>query len=414
MKCFRKFLVVLLFVFGNFSQLLAEFSPIQIAQILDRANHEFAYSYNSSVRQNDYLISGDSIFLNPIGTHYLYSYRKDRNTFLRLDNSKFHGANFERFLFLYKGEVYAFGGYGFWNSHSRLIKFDKSVREWELVQTDGVEIPGKPMFMAQHGDSVFIYGYIVRHKKVNREYYLENSYILDLKTLTINEYKNQKILDVSPHLSTMLNAQNSDFEIMANISSIAYIYSKKNHKIYRNLSGPSLFNTPEKRNDSLYHLIDGNYLISVKGGVERSKIDIENYINLYCDEIVDFNNLPQINHGFDLWENNVFKGVISVALVLLVVLLISLYRVYIPKKAGRYYSELAMQPAINYTDIQKYRGEIYNAVEMDVILKISHLPTGIRKIKRAEIINALNENSDLNIERLIDQSEKGSFLYKIN
>ena len=140
------------------------YTPVEIAKILNRANAQIQELSHSAIGETDYLISGDSMFLNPDGTHYLYSYLPSRNTFLRLDHSQFHGHNFVRQLFLYKGDIYAFGGYGFWNDHAKLIKFDKRTKEWELMMVkNDFHLVGKPIMPVIIGDSIYLYGTIEHH-----------------------------------------------------------------------------------------------------------------------------------------------------------------------------------------------------------------------------------------------------------
>jgi hypothetical protein len=65
----------------------ASIDPLQIAKLLARANAEITTKTSSAIGEGDFLISGDSIYVNPDGTHYLYSYNFKRNTFIRLDHS---------------------------------------------------------------------------------------------------------------------------------------------------------------------------------------------------------------------------------------------------------------------------------------------------------------------------------------
>ena len=75
---------IVLFMLIIQNQLFAfNYTPVEIAKILSRANTETNKMSHSAIGETDYLISGDSMFLNPDGTHYLNSYLPSRNTFLR-------------------------------------------------------------------------------------------------------------------------------------------------------------------------------------------------------------------------------------------------------------------------------------------------------------------------------------------
>ena len=234
---------IVLFMLIIQNQLFAfNYTPVEIAKILSRANTEVRELSHSAIGETDYLISGDSMFLNPDGTHYLYSYLPSRNTFLRLDHSQFHGHNFVRHLFLYKGEIYAFGGYGFWNDHAKLIKFDKRTREWELVMVkNDVNLTGKPIMSLLQGDSLYVYGTIQHHVKSKGTSIKVGCYLLNLKKLEISEFESSKQNVEIQICSQGYNSQFSNYIIFGTPNNIMYIFDKNKKTMYKNASGPSLF-----------------------------------------------------------------------------------------------------------------------------------------------------------------------------
>ena len=93
------------------------FKPVDIAKVINRAEIELG-NYRWDLSEYDYLTFGDTIVITPQGRHYVYLYTQKSDSFRRLDNSLFHGHNFSRQLIYYKGDIYAFGGYGFWKAHA--------------------------------------------------------------------------------------------------------------------------------------------------------------------------------------------------------------------------------------------------------------------------------------------------------
>ena len=69
-------------------------------------------------------------FLDPLGggvflfKNYILS---------RKDNSFQHKMQINSSQFIYKGNIYKYGGYGFWSDRNFITRFDIKTNEWELV-----------------------------------------------------------------------------------------------------------------------------------------------------------------------------------------------------------------------------------------------------------------------------------------
>ena len=64
---------------------------------------------------------------------YLNVYKWEKEKWIDLYKGNFGGHNFGRFCFLYKEELYAYGGYGYWHFNSSLIKFNESAGGWIFI-----------------------------------------------------------------------------------------------------------------------------------------------------------------------------------------------------------------------------------------------------------------------------------------
>jgi len=402
------------------SQVFAyNFTPVEIAKILNRANAETNKFTHSAIGETDYLVSGDSMFLNPDGTHYLYSYLPSRNTFLRLDHSQFHGHNFVRHLFLYKDEIYAFGGYGFWNDHAKLIKFDKRTKEWELVMVkNNATLYGKPIMSVLQGDSIFIYGTIQQHVNSQGTSINTSCYVLNLKKLEFSAFKR-----VTPNLEVQscsqgFNNQFSKFVIFGTPNSIMYIFDKSKRIMYKNASGPGLWHESNilKINfvDSIYRFTVGNELITVFSDLTVDSINLNNYIELYCFEESNFNDWTPVNSKFELTDF-LYKYIILVLLILVIFLgyhFLSTGGIYNRKTLNQYRILEEDINVLNY--LNKLKDNSYTDHEIDLVFRIYHLPSRVRKIKRSQIINELNQNYPGKIEKVINPKKPIEFIYKIN
>ncbi len=79
------------------------------------------------------LIDKDQIIANRNG--FLNVYKWENEKWVDLYKGIYGGHNFGSFCFIYNDELYAYGGYGYWQFNSNLIKFNKVAGGWDLVQS---------------------------------------------------------------------------------------------------------------------------------------------------------------------------------------------------------------------------------------------------------------------------------------
>lgn len=75
-------------------------------------------------------ISPNIYFIEPSGGGV---YEFDFQTVKRLDNSEINKAYHDTRAFVYNGEIFLVGGYGYWEHRSQLIKYNFNNQKWELV-----------------------------------------------------------------------------------------------------------------------------------------------------------------------------------------------------------------------------------------------------------------------------------------
>ncbi|MFT5102641.1 MAG: hypothetical protein ACI86C_000283 [Candidatus Latescibacterota bacterium] len=72
----------------------------------------------------------ENYFLDPLGggTFLFKNY-----SLSKIDNSYKHRMQIESSVFIYKENIYKYGGYGFWSDRNIITRFDFKTNEWELV-----------------------------------------------------------------------------------------------------------------------------------------------------------------------------------------------------------------------------------------------------------------------------------------
>ncbi len=375
------------------------------------------------ISETDYLLLGDSVLVNPDGTHYLYSYHPQRKTFLRLDKSEFHGHHFGRRLFLYEGNIYAIGGYGFWASHSKLIRFNWISREWDLVPIVGPLPKTAPGTTVILGDTLFMYGLrdlgssdYTKDKEIN-----QLVYFINLSTYKSEVRKAKHPVLETPHTQS-LNDQRSTYSIFGNLGSVERIFDKSTGILYHSISGPSLYNGIEKKyhsfRDSILSFVVKNQIYVLDRLGNERIISIPEYIKLYCTAEFNMRDVGHLEEAIEESSNGNQRNLIWILISITVASWIGL-GVYIlagrkrkSQKLQKYY-ELLDKTEVDYRVVRRLTDGDYSEKEIDLLLKIEHLPKMIKNVKRSKLLFEINEQFPGYIVKVPDMSKKSMFIYRI-
>jgi hypothetical protein len=110
------------------------------------------FSYNFfHIKGKNYLVH------NGCGT--VFEFKND--SIIRIDNSFEHKSQFMASPFVYKDEIYYFGGYGLFTFKNILTKFDFKTKEWELVKYSNynkIPEPRANSLIFQQNDKLYLIG----------------------------------------------------------------------------------------------------------------------------------------------------------------------------------------------------------------------------------------------------------------
>ena len=411
----------LLLALLQFGILKSDFAPKEIAELLRKANGEIDPKYGQlDVNESSYVILGDSLFVIPQGRHYVFSYHKSRGTFLRIDRSEFHGHNFSRKLFVYKGEIYSFGGYGFWQTHGKLMRFSWNTREWELVILKGTPPTGMPAMSFQKGDSLYAFYTVEKHPERNIDSISKRAYIIDLRTKVSSEF----LLSENRHFDyykPAWNDQNTRYAFFGYTGSVLHIIDKENHLLYVAHAAPNLFKgfTILRNNalDSNFAVIQGEDILVFAKGSKRVSYPVKDFLDLYCTSIslkesmVPFKASSDIKGWSVLWKILLFS-MLLVGIMWLLAALLKNWRRAGEMRWSRVYDLMRQQPY--YADIRTLSPGLYTESEIDVALHIRHLTKSVRKLKRSTYLQELNRMQPGFMEVIISDNWLRHNTYKIN
>lgn len=395
------------------------------------------FGYNSQVTLLDAIESGDSLLINPNGSHYLYSYRENRFGFLRLDRSTFHGHNFGRKLFWYENHLYALGGYGFWVDHSKLIRFNWMTREWDLILTKGEPPGGSPLLCFLRNDSVFFIRSIFRGEANLQPRILSQMWVLDMNALVWTSY----LFDPNIGLDGSdyrLSAENEKWYVGTTLPrSQEAIINKETGKFYLNNSGPPILALPELgifgenlMNDdrAMSYILGDSLFIIYNDSMRFFRADLSRFVFDYCrEENVDFNDLGSaIDSANDGMKQMSF---VSERLVYWLGLVMLLFLYMVEKRLNKskanvfaFKTDTMGTNAVQSTSSEQElslalheRGSRhYSQEDLDELFEIQDLDYDARKLKRSRLIAEVNKLHVGLLERKRDSFDKRKFIYVVN
>jgi hypothetical protein len=115
-------------------------------------------------RYNAFTIGNKNYFAHN-GCGPVLEWRND--SIIRIDNSFLHQNQFGATTFVYKNEIYYFGGYGLFTFKNILTKYIFKSKEWIAIQTFGSEFPSlrRDANKILMGDNLYIFGGLSENSK---------------------------------------------------------------------------------------------------------------------------------------------------------------------------------------------------------------------------------------------------------
>jgi len=340
----------------------------------------------------NFTIIGKDTFFNFNGYSNLFKIKG--NHIVRLDHSKFHGFNFNRYLFSFKNDIYQIGGYGFFRTNNELLVFSKY--GWEVCPSFGA----KPQFIegiiARIGNKMIFSHNSKSGNGVYKDTYDKNVYVLNLnsKKWRLSSYVSNPFFNGYKRTITT-----EDFEVYENGKTIGLI---KKGTVYARIIPQNLWSSGGRL--SYLHAEKDNYIRALRFQnellVDTLKINVDAY---YSNE--KFSKMPL----YLLDEVSIFPvAFLFISIVVVILFLLKLYFRNIPSK-----NKLKPEMLEIINRLEKYKGKQINVDELDEILDISHLIQDSKKLRRHRLLNDLDNIYPGYISRIKDESDKRKFLYQI-
>ena len=360
--------------------------------------------FESIVFKND-----STIYYNPDGTLHLFEIHLGVSPVVHKISKSIHsGHNFNRHLFLYKETLYSCGGNGLFNTFPGIIHFDPSLGGWleNKIKNYPFDI-NRVVNSWVNGDSlVVLLSHTNEWGSTSKVKYSFGE--INLKTFEYLEHFNFK--DSSPEF---IYASGID-KFRGNYNYDSELYSL--HGYFREDGGCDyrIFDKTAgvlKRTSKLDALkrVDGFSYLYIEGSkiYYRDTLGAIESFDVNSGTVIDSINYPK-KYKSKVDNNQQYIGVSFSVLAIIFLVFIKTRK----KKTKTIQTTQELENIennfinIKHTTITKEK--------IDDLLGISHYSYETIKTKRSSMINKLNQNGKIKIERIRKQSDKRFYDYKIS
>ena len=322
----------------------------------------------------------------------------DSVVFSKIDNTININYNIDCTNFIYKDQIYNYGGYGFWNKTGHLRKFNMVDMEWDIQPTNIEVFSGHfEWFSPKEGRLYVPFQNLVnkslKDPKINQGTFDYTSYYLDIKTADWI-----KIGKVSPELIKLIDQQNNygvysyDQGRVFLINDEAYLFDYVENKIYKSKRADLNQYFIRNAGDLTVFFYKGKYYKYLSGSQLFKTWDLN---------MNDFQLL-----SFPIWGNDYMKLIFILAILLviiIIVLIIWFFNQRVKKKIEQAQLKVLKTKTVNqaFTETEtsliqlliNANGAKQNVeiTEINRVLGIKDKNVGLQKKVRSDVINAIND-----------------------
>ena len=323
----------------------------------------------------------------------------DSVVFRKIDNTVNINYNISCTNFIYKDQIYNYGGYGFWNKYGHVRKYNKIDKEWDIQPTNIEVLSADDYDWFSPTEGRLYVPFQKMEKKELKDPKFKNggfeysSYYLDIKT-----FDWVKIGKLSNELIKLINEKSNYGNIPYDdgrffiINDEAYLFDYKNNKIYK--SKKADLNQFFIRNSS------DVTLFFYKGTYYKYQPDLQNFVTW----VIHSNDLQLLD--FPIWGKDYTNLIFILALclvIILIILFIWLSKQSVKKKIEQAQLKVLKTKTVNqaFTETETslirlllHANSAKQNVEISAInhvLGIKDKNVGLQKKVRSDVINAIND-----------------------
>jgi hypothetical protein len=366
------------------------------SKILPLKNTSFALNGQELIKHNGKMY----LFLAQTGFIFQMSEPQgDSVVFEKIDNTININYNVNCTNFIYKDEIFNYGGYGFWNKTSHFRKYNTKDKEWDIQPTN-IEVftADDYVWFSPNEGRLYVPFQKMENKAVKDPKFKNggfdySSYYLDIQTadwVKVGQLSNEliKLLNQRSHYGNITHDKGRFFMIIDDV----YLFDYIENKVYKS-----------KRAD-LNQFFIRNYrdltLFFYKGTYYKYQSGSQSFIT-WDINMKDFQLMD-----FPIWGKDYTNLMVGLAILFIVILLVLaawLFNQNVKKKIANAQLKVlktkTMNQAFNETEISliqlllKANRAKKNVEISDInhILGIKDKNIGLQKKVRSDVINAIND-----------------------
>jgi hypothetical protein len=322
----------------------------------------------------------------------------DSVVFRKIDNTININYNIDCTNFIYKDQIYNYGGYGFWSKTGHLRKFNMVDLEWDIQPTNiEVVTADYDWFSAKEGRLYVPFqkreNKAIKDLKLYKGLFDYTSYYLDIKT---SDWI--KIGKVSPELIKLIDQKNNygsyphDKGRLFLINDEAYLFDYVENKIYKSKRADLNQYFIRNAGDLTVFFYKGKYYKYLSGS------------QLFKTWDLNMNEFQLLS--FPIWGNDYMKLIFILAIflvIIIIVLIIWFFNQRVKKKIEQAQLKVLKTKTVNqaFTETEtsliqlliNANGTKQNVEisEINRVLGIKDKNVGLQKKVRSDVINAIND-----------------------
>jgi hypothetical protein len=374
----------------------------QLELMIDQVHeiYDSLIGVNFDIGLFDILEIEDQIYLLPDARFEVYRWENDH--WHNLYVGSYYGYNYSSKKFTFQGDIYSYGGYGYWRKHGDLIKFFWDTGQWELIPYDYNGAIGKGTGFVVDSILYILSPGIISDGDI-RKSVKDKSKKVDLRDLSVRDFDRD-------HLA-------NKFDLHTNYLSIEtdnYVYINRNPMlIYEKASG-------------LFYSSPSSQVIQT----EFTGRDPNYYMHVFGDSIVIFNRQHTQLMAYDLNEvigefNPVeergslkvyFIYVLSGLLLITIVIVLYLIRNNRTNHKRASFKTFDHPMILNFLSLT---GKTLSSDQIDELFGITDInQLETLRYRRSVLINEINleyksRTGKKLIQRIKNPDDKRRFLYKV-
>jgi hypothetical protein len=363
---------------------------------------------------------GDDIFILIQQTGFVYkltTYDSSTCLFMRIDHTINLNYNIDCKNFIYKGQLYSFGGYGFWKSNGHLRKFSFEDSEWDIIPlSEEIMSSNYSWFDPKAGRLYVPLQRVVNAGVIGAENVkgipLLTSYYLDLEKkqwFQLGELNSDlvKNLQMDMNASGFLSIEEGLLHL---IHDEAYLFDFRNNRVLKSRNA------------------DFNQFLIRRAGLTNMFI-YKGYIYSYNESTKSFSLYPIKLSEFEILSTHIWgneKRIMKIAIVIVSIILFIAILIWILNRLVKRKIEVAQLKIIKSKSANQtfsateealiqlilaasVKGDTVDIHQINHVLGIKDKNIGLQKKVRSDVMNAINDKYEFiaqSNEILIGSSRK--------